>query len=319
MDRPAYAGNKRYYSLYEAMMGRFGRRVMKAGIDVGFTCPNLDGTCGTQGCAFCRNGSSGYGALYGGNHPPLAEQLAVQRERIRQKWPDAGLIAYFQAHTNTYGSPETLKQLYCETLEQEGVCGLSIATRPDALPEPVLEILADLSRQTYLTVELGLQTIHDETARRFGRGYDTLCFVRAAARLKERGIRVCVHLINGLPGESREQMLASARMVSELGLDGIKIHLLHILKGTRLEADYRTGQVVPMSKESYIDTVVRQIELLPPDMVVERLTGDGMREHLLAPLWSLDKIAVLGGIDRELAFRDTWQGKRYAAGSQGQP
>lgn len=318
MDKPAYAHNKRYYTLYEAMTRRFGRRVMKAGVDAGFTCPNLDGTCGTMGCAFCRNGSSGYGDLYGPERPSVGIQLAIQRERIRKKWPDAGLIAYFQAHTNTYAPVETLLSLYEEALEQEGVCGLSIATRPDALPEYVMEMLAHLSQRTYLTVELGLQTIHDETARRLGRGYDTVCFTEAVARLKTRGIRTCVHLINGLPGETRDQMLDSVRFLAAQKVDGVKLQLLHILSGTRLAEDYATGRVVPMSREAYISTIADQLELLPPEMVVERLTGDGMREHLLAPLWSLDKIAVLGGIDRELLRRDSWQGKNYTNGNDGQ-
>lgn len=311
MDRPPYAHDKRYYTLYEAMTRRFGRRVMKASVDAGFTCPNLDGTCGTRGCAFCRDGSSGCGGLYGSARPSITGQLALERRRIREKWPDAGLIAYFQAHTNTYAPVDTLKSLYEEALEQEGVCGLSIATRPDALPEPVADYLADLSRRTYLTVELGLQTIHDDTARRFGRGYDTACFIDAVTRLRTRGIRVCAHLIDGLPGETRDRMLESARTLADLRVDGVKIHLLHILSGTRLAEEYEAGNIEPLSREAYIDTVVRQLELLPPDTVVERLTGDGIKSQLLAPLWSLDKIAVLGGIDKELARRDTWQGKAY--------
>ena len=193
------------------------------------------------------------------------------------------------------------------------MCGLSIATRPDALPEPVADYLGELSRQTYLTVELGLQTIHDDTARRFGRGYDTACFIDAVHRLRGRGIRICAHLIDGLPGETRDRMLDSARALAALRVDGVKIHLLHILSGTRLAAEYEAGFIEPMSREAYIGTVVRQLELLPPDTVVERLTGDGSKAHLLAPLWSLDKIAVLGGIDRELARQDTWQGKAYGA------
>lgn len=313
MDKPAYAHNKRYYTLYEAMTRRFGRRVMKASVDAGFTCPNLDGTCGSRGCAFCRDGSSGSHDLYGAARLSVAEQLALERRRIRKKWPDAGLIAYFQAHTNTYAPLDTLKSLYEEALEQEGVCGLSIATRPDALPEPVADYLEELSRQTYLTVELGLQTIHDDTARRFGRGYDTACFIDAVHRLRSRGIRVCAHLIDGLPGETRDRMLDSARALAALQVDGVKIHLLHILSGTRLAAEYEAGLIEPMSREAYIGVVVRQLELLPPDTVVERLTGDGSKAHLLAPLWSLDKIAVLGGIDRELARQDTWQGKAYDA------
>ena len=221
------------------------------------------------------------------------------------------MIAYFQAHTNTYAPLDTLKRKYEEALSVDGVCGLSIATRADSLPKETVAYLAQLSQQTYLTVELGLQTIHDGTAERIHRGHSYAEFLHAYQILKGHGIRVCVHLIDGLPGETQSMMLETARAVGRLRPDAVKLHLLHILRGTPLAEEFTAGKLEPMTREAYICTVCSQLERLPPETVIERVTGDGQRKMLLAPLWSLDKIAVLGGIDQEMARRDTIQGALF--------
>ena len=305
---PYAEDNKRYHTLSYHLKKVFGKRVFKAAIDAGFTCPNLDGTRGTGGCAYCSGGS---GAFAPGPQLGVAEQIRTEQRRIHQKWKGAPVIAYFQAHTNTYAPLPVLRARYEEALAVEGVCGLSVATRADALPAETLDYLATLSRGTYLTVELGLQTIHDETAERINRGHSYVEFLTAFEALKRRNLRVCVHLIDGLPGEDLPMMLETARAVGRLRPDAVKLHLLHILRGTPLAADYLSGKLHPMAREAYIGAVCSQLELLPPETVVERVTGDGQREMLLAPLWSRDKIAVLGGIDRELARRGTVQGTFY--------
>ena len=193
-----------------------------------------------------------------------------------------------------------------------GVCGLSIATRADCLPADVLDLLEEFSHKTYLTVELGLQTVHDKTAEAIRRGHTFSEFLEGYGSLQERGIRTCIHLIDGLPGETTGDMLESARAVGRLRPQGAKLHLLHVLEGTALAALWRQGKLLPMEKEAYIRLVCSQLEFLPPETVIERLTGDGSREHLVAPLWSLDKISVLGGIDKELQNRDSWQGKQFS-------
>ena len=302
--------NKRYHTLRYHLGGRFSHRVFKASLDGGFTCPNLDGTKGTGGCAYCLFGGSEFtsGAL------DVALQIRRELDRVRAKFAGAEVIAYFQAHTNTYAPVERLKTVYDTALCQQGVCGLSVATRCDALPENVLDYLAELATKTYLTVELGLQTVHDRTARLVCRGHTFAEFLAAYYALQLRGVRVCVHLINALPGETFEDMSETARGVGGLRPDGVKLHLLHILRGTTLADWYARGEVTPMTRQEYIRTVCAQLALLPPQTVIERLTGDGARDTLIAPLWSLDKVATLGGIDKMLAEHNLWQGKNYTPG-----
>lgn len=300
--------NKRYHTLAYHLKEVFGRRVFKAVIDAGMTCPNLDGTKGTGGCTYCQGGSGAF------THGPLLsvpEQIRKEQERIHKKWMDAPVIAYFQAHTNTYAPLPVLRRLFEEALAVPGVCGLSIATRADALEPETISYLQELSRITYLTVELGLQTVHDRTAERINRGHTYPEFLNTYDALQKHGIRTCVHLIDGLPGEDTGMMLETARVVGLLRPSAVKIHLLHILKGTPLAAELAAGKIEPMTRDAYIQTVCTQLELLPPQTVVERVTGDGERAMLLAPLWSVDKIAVLGGIDREFAYRETCQGARF--------
>ena len=297
--------NKRYHTLNFYYQTQFGERVCKAAINAGFTCPNLDGTVDFGGCSFCDGGA---GEFTNEASLSVVEQLEKEKERIFKKYGAVPLVAYFQVHTNTYAPVAVLERKYLEALAFPDVVGLAIGTRADCINEENIRLLKMLSKQYHLTVELGLQTVHDETARTFGRGYDYDVFLSAYSRLKEAGIRVCVHLINGLPGETRDMMVETARKVGKLCPDAVKIHLLHILKGTRIEEDYISGALMPLRKDQYIDIVCRQLEVLPPETVIERITGDGASEKLLAPKWSLDKISVLAGIDKELFMRGTYQG-----------
>ena len=294
----------RYHTLKYHNRQVWGRPVYKAAVDAGFTCPNIDGICGVGGCIYCSGGSGYFTA------PELSvrEQILRETERIRAVHPDAGIIAYFQAHTNTYAAPERLREVYAQALECD-ICGISIATRADCLDRERAELLASLG--VPVTVELGLQTAHDSTARLINRGHDLSRFRAGFETAREVGLRICVHIINGLPGESPEMMLRTAEILGKMRPDGVKIHLLHVIKNTPLAGLWESGEYTAMECESYIETVVRQLEFFPPETVIERLTGDGDREELLAPLWSLDKRAVLGGIMKRQKQLDSVQGLRF--------
>jgi radical SAM protein (TIGR01212 family) len=245
----------------------------------------------------------------------VSEQFAVTRARLGTKWSTERCIPYFQAHTGTYAPVEVLRPLYEEALAQEGVVAMHVATRADCLPDEVLELLCEVAAKTHLVVELGLQTVHDRTAERINRGHTFAAFREGLARLRAAAaaagvqIDVCIHLIHGLPGESDEDVLETVREVAALRPEQVKIHLLHVLRGTPLAAWYESGAYVPLTEDRYVDLVVRSLELLPADTVIARLTGDGMGEDLLAPDWSRKKVAVLDAIDRVLFERNTWQGK----------
>ena len=306
MNRFVYSDdNKRYHTLYYHNKHTYGKRVIKAVIDAGFTCPNIDGTKAIGGCIFCGGGSGYFTAE---NTVPIAEQIEREKERIRKKYPDALITAYFQAHTNTYADTAVLEKKYREAMAA-GIHSLAIATRADCVDEEKAEMIAGLGIP--VTVELGLQTVHDETASGMNRCHTYAEFLAAYEILKRRGLRVCVHLIDGLPGETREMMLATARETGKLRPDGVKIHLLHVIRGTKLCKMYENGLYEPMTKEDYIETVVRQLEYLPPETVIERITGDGDKRTLAAPLWSVDKISVLGGIDKRMTELDICQGDKY--------
>lgn len=297
--------NKRYHTLNYYNVHNFGCKVQKAVIDAGFTCPNIDGSKGSGGCIFC-DGGSGY--FTASSRLSVTEQFNAEKERILRKFPDAKIIAYFQAHTNTYSDTETLGRLYREALSC-GAAGISAATRADCIDEEKTELLKSLG--VPVTVELGLQTIHDETARKINRCHTFAEFIKGYEMLKSKGIRVCVHIMNGLPDESTEMMAETVRVLGMLKPDGVKIHLLHVIRGTCLAEMYNSGKYIPMTKDEYIGTVVRQLELLPQETVIERITGDGDKSKLLAPDWSRDKISVLGGIDKRMKELDTWQGRKY--------
>lgn len=294
--------NKRYHTLYYHNSRTFGGRVFKAAIDAGFTCPNIDGSKGSGGCIFCAGGSGYFTA--GGLS--VTEQFRREEKRIHAKYPKAKIIAYLQAHSNTYAPLAEIERV-CTELISAGAAGLAVATRADCIDGEKARFLGSLP--VPVTVELGLQTVHNPTAERINRCHSFEEFLAGYYILKSSGIRVCVHIINGLPGENEEMMLETARRLGDLRPDGVKIHLLHVIRGTPFCVLYESGGYVPLTKEQYIDVVVRQLELIPAETVIERLTGDGDKATLAAPLWSANKIAVLGGIDKRQRELDTWQGK----------
>lgn len=299
--------NKRYHTLNYHLLQKFGKRVFKAVIDAGFTCPNIDGTCGIGGCTYCTSGAAEF------TNPSdisVSRQLELEKQRIYKKWGKVPIIAYFQAHTNTYADLPVLKKLYQEALSTKGVIGISIATRPDCLDDEKITYLKELSEKTYLTVELGLQTVFDETAKKINRGYLFETFEKTFNKLKQNGIRVCVHLINGLIGETPQMMLETAKKIGQMKPDAVKIHLLHIMKNAVCENEYLNGKLSPMEMDDYIKTVCEQLRFLPPECVIERITGDGSKENLIAPRWSTNKIAVLGGIDKFMADNNIYQGDK---------
>ena len=301
--------NKRYHTLNFYNNNHYGKRVMKAVIDAGFTCPNADGTKGVGGCIYCRDGSGYFTSRYSDNiYEDVTNQLEREKERIYKKYPNSPIIAYFQANTNTYAPLHVLEKAYNAALDF-GVAGISIGTRADCLSDDIIVLLKAVAQKTDLTIELGLQTIHDKTAEIINRCYSYAEFLKGYEKLKTVGIRTCLHIINGLPGESHEDMINTAKTVGRLAPDGIKIHLLHINSGTALEKMYLEGKYIPMEKDEYIKTVAEQLLYIPQTTVIERLTGDGDRRYLVAPLWSRDKISVLGGIDKLMAELDIWQGK----------
>ena len=298
--------NKRYHTLSYHNRHTYGKRIFKAVIDAGFTCPNIDGTRGLGGCIFC-DGGSGY--FTASSRLSVSEQYLLEEKRIREKYPKAGIIAYFQAHSNTYCTPERLKALLSEAVSC-GAEGIAIATRADCIDGEKADVIASLP--VPVTVELGLQTVSDETAAKINSCHSFAEFLEGYRLLKDRKIRVCVHIIDGLPGEKRENMLETARSLGRLRPDGVKIHLLHVIKGTRLCEMYESGEYTPLEKAEYIDTVIGQLELLPAETVIERITGDGDKKKLAAPLWSADKISVLGGIDKRMAEIGTYQGRLFS-------
>ncbi|MBP3379540.1 MAG: TIGR01212 family radical SAM protein [Ruminococcus sp.] len=297
--------NKRYHTLNYHYKTVYGEKLHKAVIDGGFTCPNVDGSVGTGGCIFC-DGGSGY---FTQKRMGISKQLELESERIAHKNGKVPIIAYFQANTNTYAPVKRLRKIYEEALEFPGVRGLSIGTRADCLPEDVLDLLSELNKKTLLTVELGMQSVHEKTLSIINRGYSHEEFKKGYFKLKNRGIRVCLHIINGLPGETPEMMKETARQAGQLRPDAVKLQMLHVIRGTRLAEMFARGEVALLSRDEYIDIIVRQLETLPGETVIERITGDGDRLKLIAPLWSADKIAVLGGIDKAMAERNTFQGR----------
>ncbi len=298
--------NKRYHTLYYHNKHTFGGRIFKAVLDGGFTCPNKDGACGFGGCSYCISGGSEFSGK-----GSVKEQFEKEKERIFKKWGKVGLIPYFQSGTSTYAPLEKLKALFEEAVSFEGAVGLSVATRADCLDKDKINYLKELSKRTHLTVELGLQTTFDKTAEIINRGHSFEDFLSTYSLLKEKGIRICVHIINGLPFETKEMMIENARVLGRLKPDGMKIHLLHIMQGSRIAEDFKKGVFSEMTFEDYIDVVCRQLELLPAETVIERITGDGSKDKLIAPLWSKNKIAVLGTIDKTLFERNTFQGKLF--------
>lgn len=305
---PYSDSNKRYYTYDYYLKKTYGGKVAKLALDAGFTCPNVDGRCGRGGCIYCSGRGSGDFAP----DPvlPIGEQIRIQKQKLSSKWDTSRSIAYFQAHTNTYAPVDRLDSVYSEALAEEGIVGINIATRADCLGSDVLTLLRKYSEKTRLTVELGLQSSKDETAVLINRGHLWADFVSGFTALRREVSKagICIHLIFGLPGETHDDMMRTVRDVARLHPDQVKIHLLHVLRGTRLAQMYEDGAYLPMERSDYIRTVVDALELLPPDIVIARLTGDGAASDLLSPLWSMKKTTVVNDIDKEFYARGTWQG-----------
>ena len=302
--------NKRYQTYSYYLKKRFGKKVMKIPLNVDLGCPNRDGTKGCGGCKFCSAQKSGEFA--GDPQDDILTQFAKVREKMAQKWSQGLYIPYFQAGSNTYAPVERLREMYETALSVENCAGLSIATRADCIDKQKAELLGEIAKRTYLTVELGLQTVHDETALAMNRCHTFADFLKGYELLRKNGVNVCVHIINGLPGETHEMMLETARQLSRLELHSIKIHLLHVLKGTELAQMYERGEFEVMGLEEYVETVCDQIELLPKELIIQRVTGDGAKDELVAPLWSLKKFCVMNEIDKELGRRNSYQGIKFA-------
>lgn len=298
---------KHYYSLSDYNKEKYGWKVYKLTLSSGCTCPNRDGTLDTRGCIFCSNGGSGEFAESA--YLSVTEQLRAARARVEQKYRGASYIAYFQPFSNTYGDPAYLRALYYEAIAPHCVVGLSVATRPDCLPDEIVTLLSQINRVKPVTVELGLQTIHESTAKYIRRGYPLSVYDDAVEKLHKEGVEVVTHLILGLPGETEQMMLDSVKYVGQR-TDGIKLQLLHVIEGTDLAEEYRKGRFKTLTLEAYTDLICKSIELLPEKVVVHRITGDGDKRSLIAPLWSADKKRVLNCINSEMGRRNITQGSK---------
>ncbi|MFR3557743.1 MAG: TIGR01212 family radical SAM protein [Paraclostridium sordellii] len=301
--------NKRYHTWNYYLRSNFGEKVFKVSINAGFSCPNIDGTITYGGCTYCSK--EGSGDFAGNPNDNLIKQFEDIKQMMHKKWHSAKYIGYFQAFTNTHAPVNILKEKYETILNLEDVIGLSISTRPDCLPDDVVEYLAKLNKKTNLWVELGLQTIHDKTSKIINRGHDYDTFLEGVEKLKKHNIKTVVHIINGLPGEDYNMMMETAKAVSELDVHGIKIHLLHVLKNTPMEKMLEKEMFTLMEKDEYVNLVCDQLEILPPEMVVHRLTGDGKRDEMVGPMWSLKKWEVLNAIDDTMKKRNSYQGIKY--------
>ena len=298
--------NKRYHTLDYFYKTKFQSKVFKVSLNAGFTCPNRDGTVGYGGCIFCSK--LGSGDFAGNKEDNLITQFEKVKNMLLHKWPNSKYIGYFQANTNTYAPVDILKQKYEQILSLENVIGLNIATRPDSITEECLEYLTQLNQKTYLTIELGLQTIHDKTSKLINRCHTLDCFETMVKKLRERQINVVVHIINGLPYETKEDMIETIKYLNKLDIQGIKIHMLHILKDTALEKLYQKEQFHILTREEYVDIVINQLEYLRPEIVINRITGDPNEDDLVEPHWLTKKFCVLNEIDKEMVKRDVYQG-----------
>ena len=299
--------NKRYHTWNYHLRHKFGCKVMKIALNAGFTCPNIDGKKGYGGCTYCSE--LGSGDFAGDVSMNIMHQFEDIKQRMHKKWHEGKYMPYFQAHSNTYAAAEVLRDRFERVLREPEVVGISIATRADCLEDDVLDYLSELNERIYLIVELGLQSIYDVTGERINRCHTYAEFLEGYKKLKERNINVCVHLIDGLPDETPEMMIESAREVGKLMPHCIKLHLLHILKDTAMAKEYNEGKISVLEKDEYVDIIVRQLEVIPPEIIIQRLTGDGGRDSLIAPMWSLKKFEVLNAIDKLMVERNTYQGR----------
>ncbi len=293
--------NKRYHTLNYHFKTKYNKKVFKVSLNAGFSCPNYK----TGGCTFCLGSSGAFG---GDPKDTLIKQFDTIKKVMERKWPNAGYIAYFQAATNTYAPLNVLKEKYETVLNIPNVIGLSIGTRPDAIESDVYDYLEELSKKTNLTIELGLQTIHNKTLKLINRGHSLKCFEDSLKELKKRGIEVVVHIINGLPGETKEDMINTVKYLNTLGIDGIKIHMLSILKGTKMGNDYLNKPFKTLTRDEYIDIVTEQLSYLDPKIVIHRITGDPDPKDLIEPSWITNKITIINDIDKLMVKKDYYQG-----------
>ena len=296
--------NKRYHTLDYYYKSKFGFKVAKINLDAGFTCPNIDGTKGYKGCIYCLHGSSDYD-----KKNDLITQFNEKKDIMLRKWPNSKLIGYFQANTNTYASVDVLKEKYELILNQKDVIGISIATRADSITNECLDYLDDLNKRTFLTVELGLQTIHEKTSILINRCHTLECFTDMVKKLRERNINVVVHIINGLPYETKEMMIKTVKYLNKLDIQGIKIHMLSIVKNTELAKMYEKDKFNILTKDEYIDIVCHQLQYLRPEIVIHRITGDPKIDNLIEPLWITKKRQILNDIDKYMAKYNIYQGQ----------
>lgn len=310
---PFWNSEKRYYDLKSFFRNRFGCKVHKLPIDGGFTCPNRDGSVARGGCIYCDG--RGSKLRQAGPLPSVTEQIRAGKAYYRNRGGAEKFIAYFQTFTNTYAPVNRLSSLYGEALREEDVVGLSVGTRPDCVPGPVLDLLEGIAVQRHVWIEYGLQSMHDRTLRLLNRGHDLAAYLDAVKRTEGRNILVCTHIIVGLPGETREDVLETARLLAALPVQGIKIHLLLALRGTPLGDLYERGKIALPSMGEYVGTVCDVLEVLPPGMTIQRLTADGYQDIYLAPEWGRNKMRVLNAIDREMERRQSFQGIRFRAPS----
>ncbi|ABK61747.1 TIGR01212 family radical SAM protein [Clostridium novyi] len=302
-------GDKRYHTLNYFLREKFGEKVFKISLDAGFSCPNRDGTISKGGCIYCSE--RGSGDFAGDRNFSISSQFDDIKEMMKNKWKKGKYIAYFQAYTNTYAPVEELRRKYEEAINEEGVVALAIATRPDCLSDEVVELISQFNDRVYTWVELGLQTSNECTAKLINRGYNLPIFEDALTRLREKNIDVVVHTIFGLPGEDREDMLNTIRYLRKKDIQGIKIHLLHLLKGTPMVKLYEQGKLKFLEQDEYIDIIVKAVSMLPQNIVIHRLTGDAPRNLIIGPMWSLKKWEVLNAIDAKFKNDNIYQGKEY--------
>ncbi len=299
----------RYRDLNSSLRAEFGGRVQKIVVDAGFSCPNRDGHISTRGCIFCNSKGSGSGAFRAGK--TITEQIEEGKIRLARRYKAKMFLAYFQAFTNTYGSLDHLKRTYDEALSVEGIVGLSIGTRPDCMDREKAHLMMNYAKNKLVWIEYGMQSVHDRTLKVIRRGHNFKCFQNAVELTQNSNVKICTHVILGLPGESKKEMLETAKIISDMGIHGVKIHLLYVIKNTQLADMYRSGNYRCLSREEYIDIVCNFLELLPEDMIIQRLTGDPHPDELIAPTWSLEKSSNLNLIKKALEKRDSYQGKRY--------
>ncbi|MDD5168719.1 MAG: TIGR01212 family radical SAM protein [Syntrophales bacterium] len=297
---------KRYYDLKSYWRNRFGVRVYKLPIDAGFTCPNRDGRVAIGGCSYCDGRGSRLREK--GPLPSVAEQIALGQAYYRKHRRAEHFIAYFQTFTNTYGTLDCLRKLYDEALAQKDIIGLSVGTRPDCVPDAVIQLMHDYTDKYHVWLELGLQSMHERTLKMINRGHSRDNFVDVVRRIAGKGIQVCAHIIVGLPGETQKDILETARYLTTLPIQGIKIHTLLALRGTGLGKQYEEGLISLMTRTEYVDTVCDILEILPPEVVIQRLTSEGYRDIFLGPQWAVNKMEVLNAIEQELERRNTYQG-----------